>query len=192
MGGSGKAIPSFQVSAFPKFFVANPSPSGAHVRRIHVGLEACPFGLSRNDSVLTHAKTRRREGGEAVTRILCGVETSTAPNGEVARDILMPKFPPEFLRVLGVFARGPLIATESLRLRPQGTQRGQRTKRQRPVSSESARPGFPQTSSGSGPLILEGRALAGREAVGIVVGDVADGVQRGLGTPASESTSTSN
>ncbi len=45
MGGPGKAIPSFQVSAFPAFFVANPSLSGAHVRRIHVGLEACPFGL---------------------------------------------------------------------------------------------------------------------------------------------------
>ncbi len=45
MGGPGKAIPSFQVSAFPAFFVANPSPSGAQVRRIHGGLEACPFGL---------------------------------------------------------------------------------------------------------------------------------------------------
>ncbi len=45
MGGPAKAIPSFQVSAFPAFFVANPSPSGAHVRRIQVGLEACPFGF---------------------------------------------------------------------------------------------------------------------------------------------------
>ncbi len=45
MGGPGKAIPSFQVSAFPACFVANPTPSGAHVRRLHVGLEACPFGL---------------------------------------------------------------------------------------------------------------------------------------------------
>ncbi len=40
MGGPGKAIPSFQVSAFSAFFVANPSPAGAHVRRIHVALEA--------------------------------------------------------------------------------------------------------------------------------------------------------
>ncbi len=32
MGEPGKAIPSFQVSAFPAFFVANPSPSGPHVR----------------------------------------------------------------------------------------------------------------------------------------------------------------
>ncbi len=45
MGGPTKAIPSFQVSAFPAFFVVNPSPSGAHVRRIHVGLEACAIGL---------------------------------------------------------------------------------------------------------------------------------------------------
>ncbi len=46
MSGPGKAIPSFQISAFPAFFVANPSPSGTHVRRMHVSLEACPFGLS--------------------------------------------------------------------------------------------------------------------------------------------------
>ncbi len=45
MGGPEKAIPSFQISAFPAFFVANPSPSGAHVRRIHGGLEAFPFEL---------------------------------------------------------------------------------------------------------------------------------------------------
>ncbi len=42
MGGPGKAIPSFQVSAFPACFVANPSPAGAQVRRIHVGLEGLP------------------------------------------------------------------------------------------------------------------------------------------------------
>ncbi len=45
MGGPGNAIPSFQVSAFRAFYVANPSPSGAHFRGIHVGLDACPFGL---------------------------------------------------------------------------------------------------------------------------------------------------
>ncbi len=45
MGGHGKAIPSFQVSAFPAFFVADPSPYGAQVRRINMGLGACPVGL---------------------------------------------------------------------------------------------------------------------------------------------------
>ncbi len=151
MGGRGKAIPSFQVSAFPAFFVANPSRSGAYVRRIHAGLEACPFGLGPQGTQRAQRRKRERPGSSEAARTLqrhCeeklhGVEPERRRKNRVPKD---PSDDPEEHEEP---SQAPHLRSGRSRMPP--------------------RPGFRQTASGSGPLILEGRLLEHRRGVRIDV-----------------------
>ncbi len=148
MGAPGKAIPSFQVSAFPAFYVANPSPSGAHVRRIRVGVEACPLGFWPQRTQRAQRRARERPGSSEAARTLqrhCeeklhGVEPkrrrkNRGPERSIGR--------PGRTRTAFPRASSPL---------------GEVT--------NAATSCFSPKPSGSAPLILEGRVLNGIRAYG--------------------------